>query len=168
MGRVTSRTRIIRIGDTGVEARPDTVVVEEPIEIRIQGTPLAVTIRTLGSDVKLTQNFLLTEGIIGDQGDVASARYCTSAGPDGTNTYNVLDVRLAADVQMPAIGIERNLYTTSSCGVCGKASLEATAQHTRHSPAGDAGAVARPVARGAEDLRQHRWAARSRPLRRQR
>ncbi|TQC38220.1 formate dehydrogenase accessory sulfurtransferase FdhD, partial [Rhodococcus sp. WS4] len=69
--------------------------------------------------------------------DIASIRYCNSVDEHGVNTYNVLDVDLAPGVFLPDTGIERNFYTTSSCGVCGKASLDAIRQRTKHSPATD-------------------------------
>jgi FdhD protein len=137
MGRVTTRARVTRIDASRVDARPDTLVVEEPLEIRVGGRPLAVTMRTPGSDVELAQGFMLTEGLIGERADVAAVRYCRSNRPDAANAYNVLDVDLAAGVTLPDVGIERNFYTTSSCGVCGKASLDAIVQRTRHSPIDD-------------------------------
>ncbi|WP_072691467.1 formate dehydrogenase accessory sulfurtransferase FdhD [Rhodococcus marinonascens] len=137
MGRVTTRTPVTRITGTRQSIRPDTVVVEEPLEIRVNGTPLAVTMRTPGSDIELAQGFLLTEGIVADRSDIVSVRYCNSVDEHGVNTYNVLDVDLAAGVTLPDTGIQRNFYTTSSCGVCGKASLDAIRQRTRHPPAGD-------------------------------
>ncbi|MGB3484943.1 MAG: formate dehydrogenase accessory sulfurtransferase FdhD [Mycobacterium sp.] len=137
MGRVTARTRITRITAERSDARADTLAVEEPLEIRVAGRPLAVTMRTPGSDVELAQGFLLTEGLVTDRSDIAAVRYCNSRDADGANTYNVLDIDLAAGVTLPETGIERNFYTTSSCGVCGKASLDAITQRTRHSPAGD-------------------------------
>ncbi|WP_068272503.1 formate dehydrogenase accessory sulfurtransferase FdhD, partial [Aldersonia kunmingensis] len=114
-------------------------------------TPLAVTMRTPGSDVELAQGFLLTEGIIRDRSDIAAVRYCNSAGPDGMNTYNVLDVDLAPGVTLPDTGIERNFYTTSSCGVCGKASLDSIRTRTRHSPADDPATVDTEVLAGLPD-----------------
>ena len=137
MGRVSTRTPVTRIRGALRSTRPDTVVVEEPLEIRVSGVPLAVTMRTPGSDVQLAQGFLLTEGIIADRADIASIRYCNSVDGSGVNTYNVLDIDLAPGVSLPETGIERNFYTTSSCGVCGKASLDAIRQRTRHSPAAD-------------------------------
>lgn len=137
MGRVTARTRVTRITAERSVHRPDTLAVEEPLEIRVAGRPLAVTMRTPGSDIELAQGFLLTEGFIADRSDIAAVRYCNSRGADGANTYNVLDIDLAAEVALPETGVERNFYTTSSCGVCGKASLDAIAQRTRHSPADD-------------------------------
>jgi len=137
MGRVTARRPVLRINEHGTRTRPDTLAAEEPLEIRIDGRALSVTMRTPGHDVELAHGFLLTEGVIGDVEDLRSARYCDSPGPDGRNTYNVLDVQLAPGVQPPDTSVERNFYTTSSCGVCGKAALDSVKLSTRHSPAGD-------------------------------
>jgi FdhD protein len=117
--------------------RPDTLAVEEPMELRVDGRALAVTMRTPGHDVELAHGFLLTEGVITGPGDVVTARWCDSVDDDGVNTYNVLDVALAPGVAPPDPGVERNFYTTSSCGVCGKASLDAVRLRSRFSPADD-------------------------------
>ena len=93
--------------------------------------------RTPGSDVEMTQGFLLAEGVIANRSDVATVRYCRGAGPDGTNTYNVLDVTLAEGVGAPDLDITRNFYTTSSCGVCGKASLDAVRLISQYCPGDD-------------------------------
>jgi FdhD protein len=93
--------------------------------------------RTPGNDVELAHGFLLSEGVIGGPEDISVARFCEGTGPDGRNTYNVLDVALAPGVAPPEVGVERNFYTTSSCGVCGKAALDAVRLKTRFSPAGD-------------------------------
>ncbi len=118
MGRVTARRRAHHVTAEDAVARPETLVVEEPLEIRLNGTPITVTMRTPGSDVELAQGFLLTEGIIGRRDDILSVRYCRGApapsrvvprkrevppslqpaGRGGLNTYNVLDVTLAPDV----------------------------------------------------------------------
>lgn len=107
------------------------------MELRVGGRPLAVTMRTPGNDIDLVHGFLLTEGVIGSREDISVVRYCDGVDEQGRNTYNVLDVALAAGVGPPAAGVERNFYTTSSCGVCGKASLDAVRLNSRHSPAGD-------------------------------
>jgi FdhD protein len=117
--------------------RPDTLAAEEPMELRVGGRPLAVTMRTPGHDVELAHGFLLTEGVITGPGDVATARWCDSVDENGANTYNVLDVALAPGVAPPEAGVERNFYTTSSCGVCGKASLDAVRLRSRFPPAAD-------------------------------
>ncbi|MGW3722441.1 formate dehydrogenase accessory sulfurtransferase FdhD, partial [Streptomyces sp. NPDC005133] len=70
MGRVTERRRTIRIRDGVVSARPDTLVAEEPLEIRLNGRPLAITMRTPGDDFALAAGFLVSEGVIGDGSEV--------------------------------------------------------------------------------------------------
>ncbi|MFH8366880.1 formate dehydrogenase accessory sulfurtransferase FdhD [Streptomyces sp. NPDC018031] len=145
MGRVTERRRVIRVRDGAVSSRPDTLVAEEPLEIRLNGKPLAITMRTPGDDFALAAGFLVSEGVLGRAEELASIVYCAGAtagdaGPDGAggggNTYNVVDVRLAAGVPVPDITLERNVYTTSSCGLCGKASLDAV-RTTARWPVGD-------------------------------
>ncbi|MFJ4770113.1 formate dehydrogenase accessory sulfurtransferase FdhD [Streptomyces uncialis] len=131
MGRVTERRRIVRIRDGRVDTRADTLVAEEPLEIRLNGKPLAITMRTPGDDFALAAGFLVSEGVIGAAEEVAGIAYCAGATADGGNTYNVVDVRLAPGVEVPDITLERNVYTTSSCGLCGKASLDAVRTTTR-------------------------------------
>ncbi|MBJ7323840.1 formate dehydrogenase accessory sulfurtransferase FdhD [Rhodococcus fascians] len=137
MGRITARRPVVRIRGEHRVDRPDTLVVEEPMELRVDGRALAVTMRTPGHDVELAHGFLLTEGVIASRADIAAARYCDGVDDEGANTYNVLDVTLAPGVAAPETGVERNFYTTSSCGVCGKGSLDAIRLRTKHSPADD-------------------------------
>jgi FdhD protein len=153
MGRVTGRRPVVRIDGDRVVKRPDTLAAEEPLEIRVGGRPLAVTMRTPGHDVDLAHGFLLTEGVIGSAEDVRAARFCEGAtGPDGENTYNVLDVSLADGVPAPDPGVERNFYTTSSCGVCGKASIDAIRTRTRYPVAGDPLTVTPSLLAGLPDV----------------
>lgn len=125
MGRVTERRKVIRIRDGAVSTRPDTLVAEEPLEIRLNGKPLAITMRTPGDDFALAAGFLVSEGVLAERKDLQNIVYCAGATADGSNTYNVVDVRTAPGVAVPDITLERNVYTTSSCGLCGKASLDA-------------------------------------------
>jgi FdhD protein len=125
MGRVTERRKVLRIRGGAVSTRPDTLVAEEPLEIRLNGKPLAITMRTPGDDFALAAGFLVSEGVLGAAGDLRNIVYCAGATADGVNTYNVVDVRTAPGVAVPDITLERNVYTTSSCGLCGKASLDA-------------------------------------------
>lgn len=125
MGRVTVRRRVLRYRDGVVDHRPDALAAEEPMEIRVNGRPLTVTMRTPGSDFDLAVGFLVSEGVVHRASDVIAVRYCAGATADGSNTYNVVDVQLAGNVPPPDASLERNFYTTSSCGLCGKASLEA-------------------------------------------
>ncbi|WP_127783496.1 formate dehydrogenase accessory sulfurtransferase FdhD [Rhodococcus sp. X156] len=145
MGRVTTRRPVRRISADGERRRPDSLAVEEPMELRVGGRALAVTMRTPGSDIELVHGFLLTEGVIGDREDVSIARYCNGVDDEGRNTYNVIDVELAPGVAPPEAGVERNFYTTSSCGVCGKASLDAVRLKSRYSPAADPVSVSTSV-----------------------
>ncbi|MFF8960654.1 formate dehydrogenase accessory sulfurtransferase FdhD [Streptomyces sp. NPDC014894] len=125
MGRLTERRRVIRIRDGVVSTRPDTLVAEEPLEIRLNGKPLAITMRTPGDDFALATGFLVSEGVIGAADEVRTIAYCAGATAEGVNTYNVVNVTLAPGVTVPDISLERHVYTTSSCGLCGKASLDA-------------------------------------------
>lgn len=125
MGRVTERRKVTRIRDGVVTSRPDTLVAEEPLEIRLNGKPLAITMRTPGDDFALAAGFLVSEGVLANAYDLQNIVYCAGATVDGSNSYNVVDVRTAPDVVIPDITLERNVYTTSSCGLCGKASLDA-------------------------------------------
>ncbi|SCK34178.1 FdhD protein [Streptomyces sp. WMMB 714] len=133
MGRVTERRRVLRIRDGAVSTRPDTLVAEEPLEIRLNGKPLAITMRTPGDDFALAAGFLVSEGVLGAADELANIVYCAGATDEGLNTYNVVDVRLAPGVAVPDIALERNVYTTSSCGLCGKASLDAVRTTARWS-----------------------------------
>ncbi|MEU8973220.1 formate dehydrogenase accessory sulfurtransferase FdhD [Streptomyces monashensis] len=137
MGRVTVRRRVLRIRDAVPSHRPDTLAAEEPMEIRVGGRPLTVTMRTPGDDFDLAAGFLAGEGVVHAAGDVTGIRYCAGATADGGNTYNVVDVALAPGVALPAASLERNFYTTSSCGLCGKASLDAVRMVRRWSVAED-------------------------------
>ncbi|MFF4891749.1 formate dehydrogenase accessory sulfurtransferase FdhD [Micromonospora chersina] len=141
MGRATDRRGVLRIDlDAGADGRArlrrqDTLVVEEPLEIRVGAAgpgrrrPLAVTMRTPGDDLDLAIGFLLTEGLIRSADDVRTAQLC--AGAETPNTYNVVDVVLAPGVPEPATDPARNFYTTSSCGVCGKASIDSVRTRSR-------------------------------------
>ena len=132
MGRLTARRPVVRIAlATGATRHIDVLAVEEPLEIRVGGKPLAVTMRTPGSDVELAAGFLVSEGVIARGGELRTAIHCGGPGSGGEgNTYNVLEVTLAPGVAAPEPN--RNFYTTSSCGVCGKASIEAVATVSTH------------------------------------
>jgi len=127
--------------------RDDLVVVEEPLEIRLArlgesgpGRPISITMRTPGSDVELALGFLHGEGLIRSNRDVASVHEC---GAD----RNVVRIELAADAPLDLARLERNFYTSSSCGVCGKASLEAVAAMMAAKPVEGAGNVSAALLR---------------------
>jgi len=106
-------------------SKEDVLAVEEPLEIRVGGRSLAVTMRTPGHDVDLAAGFLVSEGVITRGEELSTARYCAGVAEDGLNTYNVLDVSLAPEVAPPDPSLERSFPTTSACGLCGKANIDA-------------------------------------------
>ncbi|BCK57707.1 formate dehydrogenase accessory sulfurtransferase FdhD [Nocardia wallacei] len=127
MSRVTARRKTLRLTPDGQIRRPDTLAVEEPLELRVDGRSLTVTMRTPGSDIDLAHGFLLGENIIGSRDDIVSARYCAGTDENGQNTYNVLDIQLRTPTPVPA----RNFLTTSACGLCGKTALDEVRTRTR-------------------------------------
>jgi FdhD protein len=107
-------------GDRG-ERRHDRLAVEEPCEVRLEDQAVAVIMRTPGHDRELAAGFLFTEGIIGP-GDVGTIASCSD--PDALNPENIIEVRLAPG-RAPRGSWQRNFYAASSCGICGKASIDA-------------------------------------------
>jgi len=138
MGRITARRRVVRLSvGTSRSKRDDILAAEEPLEIRVGGRSLAITMRTPGHDVELAAGFLVSEGIIATGDDFAAARYCAGATVEGLNTFNVLDVTLAPGVPAPDPSLAREFYTTSSCGLCGKASIDAVRTRSVHPVSAD-------------------------------
>lgn len=113
-------------------AASDWVAVEEPLEIRLgyqapagyTATSLSITMRTPGHDAELALGFLYTESIIRSPDDVRNAEHCGPAAPD-TGNHNIMRIDLAPHVAVDLDRLQRHFYTTSSCGVCGKSSLDA-------------------------------------------
>ncbi|MXW73986.1 MAG: formate dehydrogenase accessory sulfurtransferase FdhD [Chromatiales bacterium] len=130
--------RIERFGADGGTC-DDVVAMEEPLEIRLSWThpdgrreqkSISITMRTPGNDEELAAGFLLTEGIIAGPAELEAVGPC---GPPAANgLINVVRVDLARDVEVDLARLERHFYTSSSCGVCGKASLEAVAVQGRY------------------------------------
>ena len=127
MSRVTARKPTRRITPTGVVSRPDTLAVEEPLEIRVDGISVTVTMRTPGHDIDLIHGFLFSENIIESADDIVSARYCAGTDDQGRNTYNVLDIRLRTPVPITP----RGFVTNSSCGLCGTTALDQVRTRSR-------------------------------------
>jgi len=139
MSRVTVRRKVVRVtaGESSA-VQEDVLAVEEPLEIRVGGRSLVVTMRTPGHDVDLAAGFLVSEGVITRGDHFNAARYCAGVNDDGQNTYNVLDVTLAPGVAPPDPSLERSFYTTSSCGLCGKAGIEAVRTQSAYDVRDDA------------------------------
>ena len=110
-------------------ARDDALATEEPMETRLiaagQRHTIAVTMRTPGSDFELSAGFLYGEGIVATREEIRAITYCLDDGVDAEQRYNIVNVELPAGVNPDLRMLERHFYTNSSCGVCGKASLEA-------------------------------------------
>ena len=117
--REVERLRVRR----GAVVDSDLVAVEEPLEIQIGGVSLAVVMRTPGYDRELALGFLVTERVIASPRDVVSVRHCTVV-RDPAAEDNVIRVTLRDDVRVDLERLRRNLYASSSCGICGKATIE--------------------------------------------
>jgi FdhD protein len=125
--RPVTDLQVTRVDGESVSTRRDRLATEEPLELRAAGpgqeaVSVAVTMRTPGADMELAAGFLYTEGLIADPGEIATIRYC-DPGPDDTEQrYNVVTVHLRRRFDPGAL--QRNFYATSSCGVCGKATID--------------------------------------------
>ncbi len=109
-------------------SRADRVAHEEPLEIQVQGVSCAVVMRTPGHDEELALGFLVTERVVTTLADVVSIRHCTTV-EDPEAEGNVIRVVLRDGVELPLDRIRRNTYASSSCGICGKATIEAALAH---------------------------------------
>lgn len=103
--------------------RSDVVAHEEPLELQINGASVAVVMRTPGNDEELARGFLLTERVVRSLDDVASVRHCTVT-PDPESDGNIIQVRLVSGVAFDLERLRRHSFASSSCGICGKATLE--------------------------------------------
>lgn len=145
----TTRHRILRYA-LGASPRPqvDTLTTEEPLEIRLstgeapQPVPISITMRTPGHDFELAAGFLFTEGLIpaSARDAISQLEYC--AGPEAEQQYNSIGVRLRPGVLVDVDRLRRHFYTSSSCGVCGKASLDALSAQVPSWPSGPDGPAA--------------------------
>jgi FdhD protein len=104
----------------------DCLVVEEPLEIRLNATPLSVTMRTPGHDLELTAGFLFSEGLIERREQIVSLDYGKTKNPQASG--NIVDAQLT-ETSLDPERTRRNFFMTSSCGICGKASIEAVKAH---------------------------------------
>ena len=139
IGRRVAERRVLKVAAQGEARRArDRLAVEEPLELRVAGRPVGVTMRTPGNDVELAIGYCLSERLVARPDDVAAVRYCAPEGQ--AQEYNVLTVDLRPGVPPPDPSLDRLAVTSSSCGVCGKASVEAV-RVACHSVAGDPLAV---------------------------
>lgn len=120
-----TKARVVMVSADGVRTRSDQLATEEPLELRVLATgsrqTVAVTMRTPGADFELAAGFLYGEGVLSSRDAIKRISYCT----DAEQRYNTVNVSLRGEA-LPELGaLERHFYTTSACGVCGKASLAA-------------------------------------------
>lgn len=134
----TRQVSVTAVRNSTAETVNDSIAIEEPLEIRLgygsledrKESPLAITMRTPGHDRELAAGFLFSEGLVKHPDEIAWITHCSTAySPDGAQ--NVLRVELDEEVEFDLDQLQRHFYTSSSCGVCGKASLEAL-EHVSH------------------------------------
>jgi FdhD protein len=123
-----TKTRVRVVEDGRVRVRPDALATEEPMEIRLLAgqtkQTVAVTMRTPGADFELAAGFLYGEGLVDSADDIQKISYCVDSDLDTEQRYNIVNVELRGGREFDLRPLERHFYTTSACGVCGKASLE--------------------------------------------
>ena len=117
------------IEDGHARTRPDQLATEEPLELRLvvagRRHTVAITMRTPGADFELAVGFLFSEGIIAGREEVRRVTYCTDGEVDADQRYNIVNVELAGAAAPDLRSLERHFFTTSACGVCGKATMDA-------------------------------------------
>jgi FdhD protein len=123
-----TKVRVRVVEDGRARVSPDALATEEPLEIRVVSgghrQTIAVTMRTPGADFELAAGFLYGEGIVSSREDVKRISYCVDPDLDAEQQYNIVNVELREGRDYDLRPLERHFYTTSACGVCGKASLE--------------------------------------------
>src|ERR671932_256171 len=121
-----TKVRVRVVEDGHARVRPDSLATEEPMEIRLVSggsrQTVAVTMRTPGADFELAAGFLYGEGIVSSPEEIQRISYCVEV--DAEQRYNIVNVELRGNRGYDPRPLERHFYTTSACGVCGKASLE--------------------------------------------
>jgi FdhD protein len=123
-GRGVAERRVLKVGAGGEARRArDRLAVEEPLELRVAGRPVGVTMRTPGNDFELAIGYCISERLVAGPDDVEAVRFCAPEGQ--AQEFNVLTVDLRPGVPVPDPSLDRLAVTSSSCGVCGKASIEA-------------------------------------------
>jgi len=124
-----TRTRILAVDGGQRRSRPDYLATEEPLEIRLVAglstATVAITMRTPGADFELAAGFLHAEGVVAGRDDIARMSYCTDPRVEAEQRYNIVNVGLTAAGLPDLRSLERHFLTSSACGVCGKASLDA-------------------------------------------
>ncbi|TAP28389.1 formate dehydrogenase accessory sulfurtransferase FdhD [Arthrobacter sp. S41] len=125
MGRKIVRRRVIRATrEGGWRTREEKLAGEEPLEIRFGHTSYTTSMRTPGDDFDMVSGFLVGEGVIRSAEQLVSMRYCAGTDEEGNQTFNVIEVQLAAGATPPDLAAARNVVTSSACGICGTNSID--------------------------------------------
>ena len=122
-----TKTKIWIVENECLRSRSDYLATEEPLELRLVSPPqtIGVTMRTPGADFDLAAGFLYSEGMISDREDIQNMSYCVDASIEEEQRYNIVNIKLKEELSPDLKSLERHFFTTSACGVCGKASITA-------------------------------------------
>ncbi|WP_153396375.1 formate dehydrogenase accessory sulfurtransferase FdhD [Ornithinicoccus halotolerans] len=135
MARIARGSRAQRWTAAGPrDPRPEPLAGEEPLEVRLDGEPFTVTMRTPGDDLDLVAGFLVSEGVVAAAAQLRAVAAGAGVTAEGRRDDNVVDVRLGPGAVPPAAASQRHVYVSSSCGICGTASVEAVRKASRHAP----------------------------------
>jgi FdhD protein len=127
---------ILQVRGAASRTLDDWVVVEEPLEIRVGGDPLAVIMRTPGHDLELAAGFAVTEGLARSIAEIGTIRHCEPAEGEEPGGTNVVEIGLVPGTTFDRERLRRSLMASAACGLCGKASIEALATQARPIPPG--------------------------------
>ena len=132
--RSVNLTRVSQWDDGNVERKDDYLAAEEPLEIRIGDQPLSVTMRTPGHDVELAAGFLFTEGLIQNREQILAIDNVEPITDDGVKRGNVIQAELVEEATPNLTKMRRHFFASSSCGICGKASIDAVRSRLLSAP----------------------------------
>src|SRR3982750_1447781 len=151
------RVQVTRIGRGDGKPAEDLAATEEPLEVRLHGKPFAVIMRTPGSDRELAAGFLLSEGVIQSHDDLGAVEHCRH--PDHPAVHNIVDAYLvgtATENVAKHLEQRRNIMTSSSCGLCGRVTIESLRCQTPPLPV-DASITSQMVPELPKGLRARQW-----------
>ena len=132
--RNVSLTRVSEWADGNLERKDDYLAAEEPLEIRVGDQPLSVTMRTPGHDLELAAGFLFAEGLIQNWEQIVSIKKVEPAADDGVKRGNVVETRIVEECVPDFQKMRRHFFASSSCGICGKASIDAIRSRVLNAP----------------------------------
>ena len=132
--RSVNLTRVSEWDDGNIGRKDDYLAAEEPLEIRVGDEPLSVTMRTPGHDVELAAGFLFTEGLIQNREQIVALENIEPVTDDGLKRGNVIQATLVEEAAPDFAKMKRHFFASSSCGICGKASIDAVRSRLLNPP----------------------------------